>query len=516
LILTMLISACQANLGGVTTARKPGTAKPAAGTIKPATGAGVVAPGSGNVIAGGGANVDPNEPVTKLLGTLKMDASYVIAAGGGNVIAPGGGNVIAPGGGNVIAPGGGNVIAAGGGNLIMVGGNVIAAGGGNVIAPGGGNYRTLAINPFAVTAAIGQRPVAAAIGQRPVAAAIGQRPVAAAIEVPFGEVLLAKGMVVVPVSLRTGLPIGPAVLTDEAGRYSVTIPESETGNVRLMAAVPGKSASDPVLTNAKLQYQLLVSQSDKDTNRVIDEDSALVSLYTQRTFAGRLDDLLKQQDKGDWGTDLESWLNLGDNAMIRGMLDGMADEMIAAKTYAMPEAKRKALANRLADTVMYHVKFDDAMVDRSQADWQPAEDEKVVTALNEILKLFREGARLKMAAANATTPEEITAVFAEAPFMVIANQMRAAEGKPPVKFSKATDFGDFVVDHYLAINNTARLMSLSDVFYALDVDQKHVPRLKAAQFGMLKTLGFTMFVNPAAKSAFIDLLKEAGKENAAL
>jgi hypothetical protein len=505
LILAMLVSACQANLGGVTTARKPGAAKPAGGTVKPATGAGVVAPGSGNVVAGGGANIDPNEPVTKLLGTLKMDASYVIAAGGGNVIAPGGGNVIAPGGGNVIAPGGGNVIAAGGGNLIMVGGqviaagggnviapgggNVIAPGGGNVIAPGGGNYRTLAVGPFTV---------------------------ADAIEVAFGEVLPAKGMAVVPVSLRTGKPIGPAVLTDEAGRYAVDIPESETGNVRLMAAVPGKSATDPILSNAKLHYQLLVSQGGQDTARIIDEDSALVSLYTQRTFAGRLDGLLQARDKSDWGADLEKWLNLGDNAMIRGLLDTVADEMIAAKTYAMPEAKRKALANRLADTIIYRVKFDDAMVDRSQADWQPAEDEKVIPALNEIMKLFREGARKKMAAANATTPEQITAVFAEAPFMVIANQMRAKEGKPPVKLFKATDFGDFVVDHYFAINDTARLMSLTDVFHALDVDQKHVPRLKAAQFGMLRTLGFTMFGNPTAKEEFVELLRAAGKENAAL
>jgi hypothetical protein len=194
----------------------------------------------------------------------------------------------------------------------------------------------------------------------------------------------------------------------------------------------------------------------------------------------------------------------------------MADHMIAAKTYAMPEAKRKALANRLADTIIYHVKFDEAMVDRSQADWQPAEDEKVLPAITEILKLFREGARLKMAKANASTPEQLTAVFADAPFMVIANQMRAKEGLPPVKFYKATDFGDFVVEHYLAINDTARLMSLNDVFFALDVDQKHVPRLKAAQFGILKTLGFTMFVNPAAKAAFLGLLTEAGKENAAL
>jgi hypothetical protein len=487
LILAMLVSACQANMGGVTTARKPGTAKPGAGPLKP--GAGVISPGGGNVVAGGGANVDPNEPVTKLLGTLKMDASYVIAAGGGNVIAPGGGNVIAPGGGNVIAPGGGNVIAAGGGNLIMVGGNVIAAGGGNVIAPGGGNYRALAFGPFTV---------------------------ADAIEVAFGEVLPAKGMAVVPVSLLTGKPIGPAVLTDEAGRYAVDIPEAETGNVRLMAAVPGKSATDPVLSNAKLHYQLLVSQGGQDTARIIDEDSALVSLYTQRTFAGRLDGLLQARDKSDWGADLEKWLNLGDNAMIRGLLDNVADEMLAAKTYAMPEAKRKALANRLADTVVYHVKFDNAMVDRSQPDWQPAEDEKVITALNEIMRLFREGARKKMAAANATTPEQITAVFADAPFMVIANQMREKEGKPPVKLFKATDFGDFVVDHYFAINDTARLMSLTDVFHALDVDQKHVPRLKAAQFGMLKTLGFTMFADKAAEKAFMELLQEAGEENAAL
>lgn len=73
------------------------------------------------------------------------NATYLVAAGGGNsLIAAGGGNLIAAGGGNVesslIAAGGGNLIAAGAGNLVAQGGgNLVAQGGGNLIAAGGGN-----------------------------------------------------------------------------------------------------------------------------------------------------------------------------------------------------------------------------------------------------------------------------------------------------------------------------------------------------------------------------------------
>ena len=75
--LTMLVSACQANVAG---------------------------PGGKLSVTSSGGNaklVPPDGPVKLLAGTLKMDASYVVSAGGGNVVSAGGGNVVSAGGGNL-------------------------------------------------------------------------------------------------------------------------------------------------------------------------------------------------------------------------------------------------------------------------------------------------------------------------------------------------------------------------------------------------------------------------------
>lgn len=450
LVVSLLASACQANLGvaGKTTP-KPGT--------KPAS----TVPAGANLVP------MPEGATIQMVGKVQMDASYVVAAGSANVVAAGSANVVAAGAGNLIKVGG-QVIAAGSANVVAAGSaNVVAAGAGNVIAAGSANYSVFNVS------------------------------------VPFGEMLPAMGMVIVPVSLRTGKPLGPAVLSDGTGAFQVHIPESETGNVQLVAAVPGKTMDDPILNNPKLQYEFLTNKSYKALSTTIDEDTALTSHYMLTAFAGRLEGLLQARNEEQWGGELGAWLGKTNNTMLLGLLKGMITEMLAAKTYDLTAEKRKALAYRLAKSVMYHVKLDEAMVDRSQPDFKLLEDQNAVDALQQIMKLCREGA--------IKTYGKDIGKFADNEFVKKANELRKKAGLPDYAFVKPTDIGDFVVQEYLTYNDEGRILMMKDVFVALGVDQGQVLRLKAAQYGLLTKVGQTMFLDAKAKEDFMTLIRASAQ-----
>src|SRR4051794_24992543 len=65
-----------------------------------------------------------------LEGIVQIDASYIVAQGGGNIVAQGGGNIVAQGGGNIISTNGGGIVAQGGGNIISGNGSALVATGG--------------------------------------------------------------------------------------------------------------------------------------------------------------------------------------------------------------------------------------------------------------------------------------------------------------------------------------------------------------------------------------------------
>ncbi|MNS58074.1 hypothetical protein D3C72_909800 [compost metagenome] len=394
--------------------------------------------------------------MTALKGQLMVDASYVISAGGGNVISAGGGNVI--------SAGGGNVISAGGGNLIKVGGNVISAGGGNVISAGGGNFRLLAI------------------------------------EVAFGAMLPAKGMAVVPVSLLTGKPLGGAVLTDGAGGYTVQVPESETGNVRLVAAVPGSSATDPRLDNPKLAYELLTTPRASEAANLIDEDTALTSHFIRMAFAARLAALLKAETQAQWDAELGVWAGGGgaSSALVGPLVQDLRAAMTAARTHALAPAKREALAERLADVIVYHTDLDRAMLDRSMPEFKALPEQKAIPALRDLLKRFREGA-IKTYGSNLSPANEL-------PFVKAVNRL---PGKAYV-FEKPTDLGTFAVRELMTLDEKGnRVVQMFDLFDALGVDRAESNRLMAAQYGILTTVGQTMFLNATAKASFTKVLAES-------
>jgi hypothetical protein len=174
--------------------------------------------------------------MTTLKGIVKVDASYVIAVGGGNFVSTNSGTVIATGGGNVISVGGGNVISVGGGN---------------VIATGGGNYAVL------------DTPDA--------------KP---------GEVYPVKDMGVVAVSLSDGKPLSVAVRTNDKGEYEVSVPEALKENVLIMAGWPGMSKDDPLLKNPRLQYSLVVAPQAL-TAVEVNENTSLITRYIRETFQNK-------------------------------------------------------------------------------------------------------------------------------------------------------------------------------------------------------------------------------------
>jgi plasmid maintenance system antidote protein VapI len=437
LALSVMLSACQATVKGVTP-RQPSRVASAAPATLPSAGAKLP-----NTVAGSPAPVLPGESVVAVNGLLNMDPSAVIAAGGGNVI----------------AAGGGNVIAAGGGNLIKVGGDVIAAGGGNVIAPGSGNYRTLAI------------------------------------EVPLGDLLPAQGMVVVPVSLRTGEALGPAVLTDAEGRYTLQIPVTEKGNVRVIAAVPGKTADDPLLDDPKLQSESLVSGTPAASGAqvVMDDDHALVSRFFRRAFLGRLDELLTVSVKDPQGSG---------NPLFDEVWNGLIDAAIAAKTAEMPRKARRELAERLANNLIYHVDLRAIMVDRSGPDWPGETDETVFAAYREILRSARLAAAAKLRANRK--------FFDDQPYVREANARLAAEpGAEAWVIRRPKELGHFVTAEYM--EHSGRLGELKDVFASIGVKPKMVHRLRAAETGLTNALALTLVLNKEARADMLKQMGAAGK-----
>jgi hypothetical protein len=445
LALSVLLSACQATVKGVTP-RQPSRAATAAPGALPSSNAKL--PG---LVAGSPAPQVPAEPATAVNGLLHMDPSAVIAAGGGNVI----------------AAGSGNVIAAGGGNLIKVGGNVIAAGGGNVIAPGGGNYRTLAIRPFAV----------------------------AAIEVPLGDMLPAQGMVVVPVSLRTGLPIGPAVLTDEAGRYQLQVPKTETGNVRVLAAVPGKSASDPVLDNAKLQMEGLMSVAGLgDKTLEIDDDNALVSRFFRRAFLGRIDELLQVEVKDPTMT--------SGNPLFDTVWSKLVDAVLEAKTSQLPRKARRELAERMANLLIADVDLRTTMVDRSGPDWPGEADETAFDAYTDVMRQVRRACAAKLKVDRK--------FFDTQPYVLLANERLAGDlAATPWELRRPRDVGEFITIEYF--ETSGRLADLKEVFASIDVKPKMVHRLRAAEKGLENSLALTIALNEPARNALHAMIADAKK-----
>jgi hypothetical protein len=152
------------------------------------------------------------------------------------------------------------------------GGNVITAGGGNVITAGGGNYR-----------------------------------VAETPEIAPGTLLPVEGIAVLPVSLVTGRVLTSGVKTDGTGAYSLIVPASEKGNVRLLVAVPGKSADDPVLQNPRLSFTMLADSARASEHQDFDEIAAATTKGLRKSLLSRLRAILFAESMDSVQSIFDQW-----------------------------------------------------------------------------------------------------------------------------------------------------------------------------------------------------------------
>ena len=400
-------------------------------------------------------------PMATLKGELRVDAHYVVAAGGGNVVAAGGGNVVAVGGGNVVAVGGGNVIAVGGGNLL-------GPAGGNLLGPAGANFR-----------------------------------LAATSAVPVGTILPAKGMAVVPVSLLTGEPIGEVAFTGDRGDYRVSVPERLKGDVLLFASTPGASRDDAVLNDARLHYGVLPVVSGGADSALIDEDTARVSGYLRTAFRDTLEGMMEVASP-DYkpGAVFGTWLKGSSGGLVEPIVMELVRAMVAAKTPSMTPAARRALADRLSGAVAAETDWTSAMVDKTIPGWAPEEDETAMAAMLDLMRQGREKAAEKMVAEPG--------FFDEAVWLLDAN--RFSDGGEPFAIRKPSDLNDFLVRAYIGPNEPGSTEKVRVVYAAIGVPEAQADRLRAVQYGILGQIGLTLVLKPTLKTRLAELVREAGEK----
>lgn len=415
-------------------------------------------------------------PTTAVSGMLQMDAAYVVSAGGANVVSAGGANVVSAGGGNVISAGGANVISAGGGN-------VISAGGANVVSSGGANWIVRGFGLLAEQVST----------------------------VPLGTVLPAVGMLVVPVSLVTNRQIGEAVLSGAGGRYTVKVPSAQTGTFRLLAAVPGRSADDPVLKDPKLRYNFMTATSRKAEDNVVNEDTALAFDYLRLALQGRMQD--------GFAKGAIDVANTSSSALVQQIAKDVNDAMVEARTADLKPAQQQELARRCVgilfeqgmEQVYYNAAFkvtvsEDIPAPEAKFAGKPG-DKVAMTVLASVLGDIR---------AQATEAMRRGVDLNEKPF-VKAAVGAATPGQPlhGFRIQRPADLNEFVVHAYLSQNGVTGLIRMyeltrdDDLAFA-DPDMPII-RLKGAAEGVTDSLMLRLFVDPTTKKDVVQAIRDSRK-----
>jgi hypothetical protein len=348
----------------------------------------------------------------------------------------------------VIAAGGGNVIAAGGGN-------VIAAGGGNVIAPGGGNYRLLGI------------------------------------EVPIGTMLPVQGMEVQALDMTTGAPYGPAVLSDAKGGFKLDVPKGTTDNVLLVARFKG-------VTDTRLIYPLVVSP-EAATDRVIDEDTATVTRYLRQCmvafFSRQLDGTGMTGDSEAFAKGLRIPPALA--ALALPALGEFRKAAEARNTKALDMPARRAIAQRVTDTLLAKIKLSEMVIDPAIYKDQP-KPESAIGVMTDTMRQMRLAAGKKMAG----DPD----YFSKQDFMKKAVQTW--------QIKKPSDLNEFLVGEYMANDNlTGNVFGeMHLVAENLEVPKADVERLNRAVDTIGLTLGKVFVLDKATREMALKAIATAPTE----
>lgn len=445
--LSCLLSACALTPSQATRATSKATVKPKA---KPS-----VATASTRPEASATPQL-PAGPTVRLTGKVEVDAHYMLANNAGTLVANNGGSAIVLNGGTLISDNGLGLIANNGLGLISNNGL-------GLIANNSAGYRTLST------------------------------------DVAVGTVLPVKGMAVLPVSMRTGELVGKPVFTDAQGGYSVDVPESLKGSLRLVARVPVTKQDDPIAQDPRMQYNLVVETKTAAKASKLDEDSALVTKYLRACVANTIKESILTEDIAATTERFVKWVKAPE--LVINALKGMISDLNAAgkaiDAKALPEAEVDRIAQRVTDVLLSYIDLDSLEVDPvalKRDHVEGAAKEFAIPAMVDVLRQVRNGAKAKMA---------------DNPLHFDTHPMIMAAEKT-YQIRKPSDLGDFVVEEIM-LSPRDRYDDLKDLFTSIDVPRHQAFRLNTLTLGILTTVGQTMLTSSDAKANMVATIKNTGK-----
>jgi hypothetical protein len=431
--------------------------------------AGASLPTGGPPRSGGSGPTSPTPaisegPTTAITGVVRLDPAYLLAAGAGKLIGERGTGYVAANAGTLIGDAGGGLLSdqgagllsdQGGGILANNAGNLIANNAGNLIAPNGGTYH------LAATA----------------------------------DLLPVAGMAIVPVDLANGRVVGRAFYTDPTGAFTARVPVGLAGNLALAAVVPAKDPNDPVLSDPRLGFGLIVPAGG-NAPAVIDEDTAVAAAYLRACFAGRLELALGSDDFDATLAALAGVRTIAP-ALKATMLD-LAKQFraraVAAGVDKLPAAARKQLARRVAGSLLSHVDLEAVKLDAALSPGWKGPQEPAIEALVTVMA----GLRARAATLLAADPN----AFAAKPYLA-GTQIR-----------RPSDLGDFVVKAYLLGNDPNGIIKAGDVMVDVGADKDasgldQEERLRAAYYATITALAQTFLLDEQARADAYGLIDRA-------
>ncbi|MDB5098177.1 MAG: hypothetical protein JWM80_2598 [Cyanobacteria bacterium RYN_339] len=401
----------------------------------------------------------PSGPVIQLGGTVRLDPSYLVAHHAGTLAA--GPTIAIP---LLSDQGGGFISDAGSGLMANNGGSFISDAGSGLVANNGAG--------FSSGAGSGYRLVAA-----------GQ------------DLLPASGMVVLALSLSDGKPLGRSVLTDQAGGFKVEVPADQQANVRLIARVPAARRDDPLLADARLQYDLLAAPARAASGLAIDEDTAVATRYLRLAISSRMEQFMLRDvdDITDAnGLKLIDGLEPALQPFVRTVLGELRAHAAKAHVEQLPSQRLTRLTQQLMDIALAHIDLDAILVFQ-----EPGASPPTAHAVVELVDVLRATRR---AAADRLSADP--GAFAGKAYVQDAAARRTPPVAPAALLQRASDLSDLIVTEYLGSNEPGKRQQAAAVFEDLGLvpGASYEKRLQLAAGGIVGEITNRFFVDEAGRN----------------
>jgi hypothetical protein len=383
-----------------------------------------------------------------LSGTIALDATNLVATGGGNVISNDGSSLVAQGGGNLLVEAGNAVISNDGSSLISQdGAGLITNDGGSLITNDGGSFRLMQAPSAALT--------------------------------PVG------GMEIRMFRLDTGEPL--ALGKDKAGKDVMAIASNRRGDFKvfLPADLDANVLIRATSANGKQVFQVLARPGQE--GRVVDEDTVMATTALIEAYAGKLERLLVGGPEGIYAIIDEG------KRVPTELLDKLRPLVKTAEDVDLahwPAADRHRVLQQLVAKAISVLPFD--TMDFSYGD-EPGDDELrarggSTNALGVIAEVMRE-------LRTSLTPRLATPGALERldrlPELVAFRKLRGVA--EPIRY--ASDFNRFWIRAYVGnelIHPDILKFKLLDLLLeGLPLEEKYNDKLHGDVVGLMPTAGTT-------------------------